>query len=314
MDAKTTEFANKKSFTIEKKFIHGIMDDVYVTITPTSGMLNIYLSMSCPVAKAEDEIKQVFKQYKGISAPNVTQKGESITIIVNRTKKLMEYETLDALISSSITAAKEANAVPNVHCVNCGKETDDIAIFKDVCCPVCSGCTSVIEMENRTYTASPITYLTGIIGALLGALICAIPWIVIYHNGWILSILSALIALGAYQGYKLFKGPRKRGYALFTIYTVSILTAASSFFIYVYVYASYVFETLLTFDDFKFILSRYFSSEGEIRSLLIAFAFSIMGIIGIHKQIGDYTLPSNARVLGKRQGSLQIGTTEVPAL
>ena len=309
MDSKLIEFARARRFTAEKRFLHGIVDDVYVTITPTGNMLNIYFSMSCPVTKAEDPIRQSLKQFKGVGITKFTQKGDSIEISLSKTRKLLDTETLTSVIQAIIAAAKSANALPNTSCVHCGKQTDDIVLFQNVVCPVCADCTQEIETSNKSYSASPISYLTGIIGAMLGALIGSIPWIVAYHFGWILSVLAFFIALGAFTGYKMFRGPKGRVFAGIAIYSISIVTSVSSFFVYIYVYGCIYFEYLLSFDDFKYLASYYLSDAEVIRSIVVALIFAITGIVGVHKQIETYAIPRNAQYIGKRQDSI----TDSPA-
>lgn len=63
-----------------------------------------------------------------------------------------------------------------------------------------------MEEENVISTKKE-NYISGIIGAVIGGMIAAIPWIVAYvYGGMILSILAALIAAGEFYGYKIFKG------------------------------------------------------------------------------------------------------------
>lgn len=51
------------------------------------------------------------------------------------------------------------------------------------------------------------SYITGIIGALIGGIIATIPWILVYVYGQMMfSILAALIAFGEYYGYKIARG------------------------------------------------------------------------------------------------------------
>ena len=50
-------------------------------------------------------------------------------------------------------------------------------------------------------------YITGIIGAIIGGLIGAVPWILVYiYGNMMVALLAILIAGGAYYGYKLCKG------------------------------------------------------------------------------------------------------------
>ena len=56
-------------------------------------------------------------------------------------------------------------------------------------------------------TSSKGSYLTGILGAIVGGAIATIPWVLVYiYGGMMFSILAALIAAGELYGYKIAKG------------------------------------------------------------------------------------------------------------
>jgi hypothetical protein len=300
MEAKLLQFAQSKRFTAENRFIYGIYDDVYITITPLGNILQLYFSMSCPVVKAEEPLKQALKGIKGVKSPKIIQKSDAIVLTLGKTRKLLETDTLNAVITAVISAAKKANVVPNVNCVHCGKRTDDVAIFREAACPVCSGCVRAIEEDNRSYTSSPISYITGIIGAVVGALIGAIPWVIISYFGWVLSILASLIALCSFYGYKLFRGPKKRAAAGVIIYASSIFMSIASFIISVFVILSIYVGEIVPVDEFLRWLPSYLQDVSVIRDLLIVLVFSILGIAGIHKKIATYTIPKDARPIGRR--------------
>ena len=51
------------------------------------------------------------------------------------------------------------------------------------------------------------SYLTGILGAILGGVIAAIPWVLTYvYGNMMLSLLALIIGAGEFYGYKLCKG------------------------------------------------------------------------------------------------------------
>ena len=51
------------------------------------------------------------------------------------------------------------------------------------------------------------SYLTGIIGAIIGGAIATIPWVLAYVYGNVmLSLLAVLIGAGEFYGYKIFRG------------------------------------------------------------------------------------------------------------
>lgn len=75
------------------------------------------------------------------------------------------------------------------------------------------------------------SYLTGIIGALLGGFIATIPWVLMYvYGGMILSLLAIIIALGALKGYQLFNG-KVDNKLPFIIAVISVLAVTVSTFV-----------------------------------------------------------------------------------
>ena len=295
MHKKYLSFAQTKGFNVEKNLIHGLVDDVFVTITPQGNLTTYYFSMSCPVATAVEPIRAALKTTKLFRNPKIEQKGECINIAVANSIKALKPQSMDTLIHTVIGVAKQHNAVANMNCVHCGKITDDIALFNGVVSPVCSGCTREIEELNANYKTSPIFYLTGFIGALLGAAIGAIPWIAVYFAGWIVGILAFLTGMGAFYGYKLFRGPKNRTTALVMIYAVSLLTIIGGYFVIVAI-TLFLYDAPITLP----IIVEVLTAPGSLAEIGIALLLAIGGIVGVRQKVYTYTIPANARALGKR--------------
>ena len=85
-----------------------------------------------------------------------------------------------------------------------------------------------MEEENVIKEAQG-SYLTGIIGAIIGGTIATIPWVLMYvYGGMMLSILAALIAAGEFYGYKLLKGKMSKGLpAILMVLALVIVTVAT---------------------------------------------------------------------------------------
>lgn len=85
-----------------------------------------------------------------------------------------------------------------------------------------------MEEENVIKKAQG-SYLTGIIGAIIGGAIATIPWVLMYvYGGMMLSILAALIAAGEFYGYKLLKGKMSKGLpAILMVLALVIVTVAT---------------------------------------------------------------------------------------
>ena len=129
--------------------------------------------------------------------------------------------------------------------------------------------------------------ILALLGAVIGGLVAAIPWILVYVFGnMIFSALAALIAIGALFGYKLFKGTYfKQLSIIISLISVLIVTLVTLVIIpLIELYrADYVvsFENLsilYTFDSFK---------SSIIKDYVISLIFTFLGISGVIKNIKD---------------------------
>ncbi len=90
--------------------------------------------------------------------------------------------------------------------------------------PLCNSCAESAAARRREIAdASPISYVTGTIGALLGALIGSAVWIGIGAAGFYASIGGVAIAYAAFFGYRTLGGKSSKVSVL--IIAVSVLAA-----------------------------------------------------------------------------------------
>jgi hypothetical protein len=296
MNKYLTQFAEARGFSQEANTLYGPVGDVYVTITAAGNVTAFYFSMSCPVTKANDSIRTALRASGLYRNLRVVQKSDSIVVSVQSTAKALRTDAIDSLMATVIDTAKRANVKPNVTCVHCGKETNDISLFNGVVCPVCAECVSDIQELNSSYRTSPLFYLTGIIGALIGSAIGAIPWIIAYWRGWILGILAFVIGLGSFYGYKLFHGPRSRRAALVTVYATSLLTVLGVY-VGIAIYALKEYYALVNVSNILLVLS----DASTIFEIVIALVLAVLGIIGVNSRVYTYTIPRNARFITRRR-------------
>lgn len=124
-------------------------------------------------------------------------------------------------------------------------------------------------------------YLSGIIGALIGGVLCSLPWVLIYiYGGWILSILAALVAFGAFKGYKLFGGNlTKNTWLIIAISSVIAMTVATFVIIPFWLIAKegYGFSVF----HFKFLYTSGEFVAAIITDYIISLLFTILGISGV---------------------------------
>ena len=108
----------------------------------------------------------------------------------------------------------------------------------------------------------------GIIGAIIGAMIATIPWVLMYVYGeMILSLLAILIAMGALMGYQLFKGKITKQLPII----ISIIP--------------------MTWNNVEILYQSTEFKNALFKDLAISVAFTILGISGvianIKKQLAD---------------------------
>lgn len=103
-------------------------------------------------------------------------------------------------------------------CTHCGMEMlqDNWKLINGVACNVHQSCAERInaDAENEALAAKEEgkgSYFSGLIGALLGGIIGAIPWAIVLFLGYMASVVGILIGWLAERGYRLLKGKNGKG-------------------------------------------------------------------------------------------------------
>lgn len=139
-------------------------------------------------------------------------------------------------------------------------------------------------------------YVLGCIGALLGAFIGTVPWILIYVFGnMMIAIVSVLIAIGSYWGYKLTRATiDKKLPIIITVSSLIAITVATFGIIPVIIFKQENID--VTFENLKLI----YGYSGFIRDYVISIVFTILGISGtvsnLHKQIKAGVAPEELKI------------------
>lgn len=134
--------------------------------------------------------------------------------------------------------------------------------------------------------------LFGIIGAFIGALVAAIPWVLMYVYGkMILSVLAIIIAAGALYGYKIFKGPLDKKLPIIISITSVVSVIISTLII---IPALLLVKEGAEVNKESFMLLYEYEPfvEALTKDLIISIVFTILGISGvvstIKKQVNNH--------------------------
>ena len=140
-------------------------------------------------------------------------------------------------------------------------------------------------MEEKTKKR----YVIGIIGALLGAFIGSIPWILAYIFGNVIyAILSIVIVIGAFYGYKITKAKIDKKLPVI-LSIVSFIAISVTMLIIIPIILMHKSEISLTFEFFTTLYQTEEVATALIKDYVISllFCFIVIGgiIVNLNKQI-----------------------------
>ena len=92
--------------------------------------------------------------------------------------------------------------------------------------------TNKVEIKKEIIKVNKSNYITGILGAIVGGFIGAVPWILAYiYGNMMIAILAIFIAGGAYYGYKICKGKVTKKLPIIIMLISIIIVAITSLLI-----------------------------------------------------------------------------------
>ena len=282
-------WCEEKNYKIEKLKIYGKKETVYFSIVPAGNFTLLYFNMISPVKDIAIKIKEALKENKKLGKRTVLIKDNNYNGIVLRANigiNGIKPEDLEFIIETTIKTVKELGGEASLKCSNCGKDTNKNMMFGNNIQSICTECEEEIREQNENHKDSAFSYIRGILGAAIGALIGGIPWLIVYLMGWVVGILAFLIGIVSFFGYKLFKGPKNRTSANVIVYLFSI--ASVFFWWFAIVFLAYLG---LIYAGYDYTLSEVAGSD--IRSLVISIVIAILGLIGVNQKIATYTIPKN---------------------
>ena len=151
--------------------------------------------------------------------------------------------SLSSVLNSLTRGLRRAGAAPSDVCPICRQGGCDAYADVSGYTAVHRSCVEAMLEDRRSKAERSLTsgsYVTGFIGALLGGLVACVPTLLAYWAGWLVGYLYMLIPLGAYYGYKLFRGKMNRGAFVSTcIVSVLHLFTIEQIIFYFYVHNYY---------------------------------------------------------------------------
>lgn len=203
-----------------------------------------------------------------------------------------EEDLLDSYVTAMETVAsamREAGVGVPDQCPICRqRECDSLGLVDGVYQPAHRAC-----CENRSYStvtraevnAQNGSYVTGILGAILGALIASVPTLL---TTWFLeriyALLFILIPLGAYHGYRLLRGKMNKMVGVVTV-IISLLMPFVMDQILFYLVVATSFGIVPSLLETVPLYFQYYTPKDMLVSMGMSYVFLLVGLWGTFRQI-----------------------------
>lgn len=180
-----------------------------------------------------DAARETVSGLVGGVAFRVTLSAETVELSVNLAEKRLPklQQKWQALCEGlTVTAAKESAAV-TLHCPSLAAwdAARLNALLETVAADAVAGAEQSFSDRHEKERDPWFSYLFGAVGALLGAVVGALPWFLVRQIlGWDLWFLAAAIGVASFYGYRLFCGAHATGYATAWVVVSSLLIAVGT--------------------------------------------------------------------------------------
>lgn len=288
--SKLKQIADEKNWTFKNNYAYGEYDGYLFTIAEGKGFKSFFF----PLPAIEEEQKkavlnQLNNRKKELNLLKFHFDNSVLVLKLGENFKSATAEKIDELIRVVVDLIKLNSVVDKYSCVFCNNgDAHSKAYVDGICYRVhdeCLNSASEKVMEaSKKYESEGKHYLTGFVGALLGGLVCTIPWILVqFFVNIIASALAYLIGFGAFKGYTMFKGklgPMTRWIVAFcTIFSV----VAAQFGIIV---IDLIKNNIpISSEVFSFLMDQPDFMSSFMKDMVIGLVMAILGIAPMFKNL-----------------------------
>lgn len=134
-----------------------------------------------------------------------------------------------------------------------------------------------VEDKKEIIKVNKSNYITGILGAIVGGFIGAVPWILAYiYGNMMIAILAIFIAGGAYYGYKLCKGKVTKKLPII-IMLISIIIVAITSLLIIPIILIHTEGFNVNIETIKYLYQDSEFTAAILKDTIIAVVFTIIG-------------------------------------
>ena len=137
--------------------------------------------------------------------------------------------------------------------------------------------TNKVKNKKEIIKVNKSNYITGILGAIVGGFIGAVPWILAYiYGNMMIAILAIFIAGGAYYGYKLCKGKVTKKLPII-IMLISIIIVAITSLLIIPIILIHTEGFNVNIETIKYLYQDSEFAAATLKDTIIAVVFTIIG-------------------------------------
>ncbi len=290
------KIAQQKGWDFQKNYMYGQEENYLITVRQVIDYLNgrnnckmVYIPLSNiteeQVNKTLDYLKENKKDLK-VREYHIVQ--SVLVFKLAETLKGYSVEQFNTLISSLVNFFKsnEIATIPTcVYCqdgnVNTIMKIDKIAYHAHQECITRAQSDLVQSKEN--FETMKKHYGRGMVGAILGALIGAIPWVLLEIYWGFAAVLALIIGYAAFYGYKKFGGVVTKATKWLILIAILIAVVVSNIVTVTYIIISS--DALLIIDNYIISYTDPEIAPIVLSDLFIGILFVLLGFISIYRKI-----------------------------
>lgn len=284
------QFASIKGWRIEKNRAYGEENGYIFTLIDGQGF-KAFLSPlpSTDEYNQKDVLDYLDKNKKMLGISEFMFDNEVLIIKLKETLTSTKIETMNNLLKELTDFLKSKGIKGKECCIFCSNDNAEQTVYIDNIMYSAHGeCylhqKNVVEEATREYEAEDKNYFLGFIGALIGGIVCSIPWIIVQvFLNRIASVLAALIGVGALKAYYMFKGKLGRG----TRWIIALCTLISVVFAQ---FGGIAIEMVqndipLQYKNFMLLFSFPEVTRSFMANLALSLFMAFLGIIGLFLEL-----------------------------
>ena len=234
VSARLREWAEQQGWTIMGDRVCG--DYAGYTFTAFDGQGFKAFALLVPAWSESDRegVKHFLKENrKPLRLKDFKVEANSVLVQITEPFRQTTPEEMDRLLKELTDYLSQAGIPGRSRCYHCERPDPDLRVeIGGLVTLIHTDCynkmTEEVDRSRREYASEEKNYGTGAIGAILGGLVAAIPWVAVeLLLSRLAAVLGYLIGVGAFKGYQVLRGktgPATR-WIVGTATLVSVLSA-----------------------------------------------------------------------------------------